>query len=387
MLVITLLGLMSTGCAELEQPGGKFRSGDEIIVPANETVQGDLYLSGGDITVNGPVNGDLFIAGSNVVVNGDVKGDLYAVGGQIELNGQVDGDVAAAGGDITLSRGRVSGDARLAGGTVSVLNTVAEDLLVGTGTLDVGQNARVGGDLIFGAGTAKVGGAVSGAIIGSADSYSRSGTVGGSERVNINETQGEEPAPTSAEAIFDRVRTLATLLLVGALIVWRAPGILDALSGRLRARPFHSLGWGLLGWVGIPVALLVFTLAWILLAIVVGVLTLGGLAATIITAGILANLAIVLALALTVSYVTWVIAGYTVARVSRTTDVTLRDKYLTMGLGALALILMGSLPVVDVIVGILVSLAGVGVITWATYDAIFQHDPKPEPAPPAELNL
>ncbi|GEM_PF-2235082 len=375
LLIIMVLGLTATACAEVEQMGSKFRSGEELVI--NEPVEGDLYLTGGDITVNSPINGDLLVVGGNIVVNGEVKGDLYAAGGRVDLNGPVGGDVAAAGGEVRLERGRIGGDARLAGGNVSVSNTVSEDLLVSAGDLSIGSNARVEGDLIFGAGNTAVSGAVSGNIVGSADKYTRSGTVRGSESVNISKPEEAEPAPTAAEMILDRVRVLAMLLLVGALILWLAPGPLNALSMRLRARPLLSMGWGLLGCAGILVGLIAFSIAWTISAVLLGLATLEGLVATVIVSGILADLIIILAFMIISAFITWIIVGYTIAKLSRPSDERPLDRFVTMGLGVLALVLISSIPVIDVVVSIAVFLAGLGVITWAIWDAIFGERPRP----------
>ena len=162
------------------------------------------------------------------------------------------------------------------------------------------------------------------------------------------------------------------LLMVGSLIVWLAPRPLDVLSTRLRSRPLVSLGWGVLGCAGILLGLLLFTISWIILAAILGVLTLGGLAAAVITSGMLADMIIITASILIASFVTWVVVGYTIAGLSRPSSGRPLDRLVTMGLGVLALVLLSSLPVLNVVTPILVFLAGLGVITRFLYDAIFR---------------
>lgn len=57
-----------------------FRTGQDVTVPAGETVNGDLYIAGNTITIAGTVNGDIFTAGSSVAVSGTVNGGLTAAG-------------------------------------------------------------------------------------------------------------------------------------------------------------------------------------------------------------------------------------------------------------------------------------------------------------------
>jgi hypothetical protein len=86
----------SPGAQETEL-GGKLRSGDQVVVPAGETIEGDLYASGGLVRVEGRVEGDLLAAAGQQVA-GQVTGDVMAAGGSIDVSGRVGGDVRAAGG-------------------------------------------------------------------------------------------------------------------------------------------------------------------------------------------------------------------------------------------------------------------------------------------------
>jgi len=57
---------------------GKLRYGDTIDVPASETVNSDLYVFAGRVTISGIVHGDVVAFGGTVTVTGNVDGDVIA---------------------------------------------------------------------------------------------------------------------------------------------------------------------------------------------------------------------------------------------------------------------------------------------------------------------
>lgn len=369
-----LLVFILAGCAEGPVTEGKFRSGERITVPSTESITGDLYVTGGTITVDASVGGDLTTCGGTVTVNGAVGGNLLACGGQLVVNGGVKGDVTAAGGQISVS-GPVGGDVRVGAGTLVVSGPVGEDVVVGAGELEVQQGATIGGDLVFGTGSANVAGAVTGNIIGQTERYNRSGTVEGTEEVRITAAEEEErPGKISPELawLLDRLRTLAVLLLLGGLMMWLRPGWLDGLAERILQRPVASVGWGLLTWVGVPFAVLVFTVGWIILAALFGLVTLGSLVAAIVTTGLLADALIMLAFVLAAVFLTWVVVGFAVGRLSvvRLAAGTAVNRFLVLAIGIVILVVLSSIPVVGAIVTVLVGLLGMGALGWAVYDMI-----------------
>ena len=91
-LIVALLLFVvgaSAALAQETQLGGKLRGGDQVVVPAGETVEGDLYASGGLVRVEGRVEGDLLAAAGQVQVAGQVTGDVMAAGGSIDISGRV----------------------------------------------------------------------------------------------------------------------------------------------------------------------------------------------------------------------------------------------------------------------------------------------------------
>ena len=89
--LLTLTGA-SVAVAQETELGGKLQTGGQITISADETVDGDLYASGGRILIEGTVDGDLIAAAGQVTISGDVTGDLMASAGAVDISGDVGGE-------------------------------------------------------------------------------------------------------------------------------------------------------------------------------------------------------------------------------------------------------------------------------------------------------
>jgi cytoskeletal protein CcmA (bactofilin family) len=119
--------------------------GDDGTVTINQTeAHHNLYVAGGDVSVNGPVTGD-----------------LYAAGGWVSIDGPVEQDLVVAGGTVIISE-PVNGDVRVAGGKVTINAPVKGDVLAGAGTLVLTDKASVGGELRVSGGSVTVNAPVEG---------------------------------------------------------------------------------------------------------------------------------------------------------------------------------------------------------------------------------
>ena len=111
----TVLLLALSGVALAVQ----FEEGEIYRLPAGAVVADDLYVSAGEIYIDGRVEGDLVAAGGYIEVNGEVTEDVLAMGAGVVINGKVGDDVRAAGAGITIA-GSVADDVLIAGGGASV---------------------------------------------------------------------------------------------------------------------------------------------------------------------------------------------------------------------------------------------------------------------------
>jgi hypothetical protein len=376
LLVISAVTLV---LAQDELLGGKVRTGQTVTVGADETVDGNIYIFAGTATVDGTVQGDLTVFAGTINVNGTIDGDILAAGGTLTIAGEVEGDVRMAGGTLTASSG-IGGDALAAGGQVNV-----------------GSGGSVAGDLIVSGGQVSVAGDVAGSIEGTAGTYSRTGTVGGSEHVVINALRDDrvDPARDAMDDVVDAIRHFVILLLLGALLLWLMPRWLRSAETALRERPLASVGYGFLTLLGYIVFIIAVVLLVILLALIFGVAQLGALVAIIIVAGVLALLVGTFLFVLAVAYLADIVVGLALGRMfmsgrqmSRWQEVGL------MAAGLAIVVIVTSLPVIGGIVKLVVIILGLGalaVAAWSWWRGRRRGAPPPSvqpvaatPPPPAE---
>ena len=329
---------------------GKLRTGDTVTVAADETIHGDVYVLAGRVTVDGTVDGD-----------------LTAFGGQVDVNGTVTGDVLAAGGSISIS-GSVAGDARIAGGQLNVAGSVGEDLAAAGGQVTIPGGGSVGGDLIVSGGQISVSGAVAGSIEGSAGSYSRSGSVGGTEHVVISSTRA--PAAVARDTLFDALRQFVVVVLLGTLMLWWLPRGMAGADRVLRERPLLALGGGLLALVGYVVLVVVAIIAMVVLALLFGLLRIGSLVAIEIVAGTLGITVVTFAFVLACAFLVDALVGLSLARMAMRMVLPSRWRELgRLAAGAAVVVIITSVPILGGWVKFAVILFGLGAFSVAAWES------------------
>jgi cytoskeletal protein CcmA (bactofilin family) len=343
-LALSLASLSAAAVAQQTELGGKVRSGQEVTVPTEETVRGDLIASAGTVRIDGRVDGDLVASGGQVTVAGTVTGDVLVAAGTTTISGQVDGDVRVA-----------SGQARLEG-------RVGEDVLLAVGQATVVSGARVDGDLIFGAGQMTMDGAVAGSVLGATRNYTRRGSVGGSEKVTVQQ-RGEKQAPTLADRAFDRLRRYASILAIGVLMLWLVPRLFRGAADSARGRPLVSFGVGILGVIGVIVLLVLVILVTVLVAIALGLLGLGSLSGATVFAGILAAGIISFLFFLAVAFGAQATVGLALGRLLfRGAGRSFVGGFGALALGVLVVVLISAIPAAGGLLEALLVLLGLGAL-------------------------
>lgn len=106
----------------------------------------------GDVVVErGDTESEVSTAVGDVAVEGVVEGDVRSGFGDIEVNGEVGEDIKAGFGDVGV-RAPVGGEIDAGFGDVYIDAPVEGDVEVGRGDVELGPDARVGGDLHYGSG-------------------------------------------------------------------------------------------------------------------------------------------------------------------------------------------------------------------------------------------
>lgn len=280
-LLIPMILILVTGGTAL---AAEFAGGDEYRLPAGERIDDDLYVSAGEIYIEGEVTGDLYAAGGYIEVSGVVGGDIVAAGGGLVVSGQVGDDVRLAGGGIDI-RGTIGDDLIVAGGggqgvafpmqmgsrTVRQGVRIDSSANVGGDGMIVGGEAlldgRVAGDLFVGAGVFELRGEVLGdaEIRTSQMQISEGGRIGGT-LTYTSDQEGDVPAGAADSVRYEApqreeegtsiiatligwmLRTLAVLVgisLLGWLLLRFAPGLLERPVEAIEAGALESILWGL----------------------------------------------------------------------------------------------------------------------------------------------
>jgi len=114
------------------------RSGTNVTIKSDETINDDLYITGSEITIDGTVNGDVIAFADKIHINGAVSGDIIGAGNAVDIRGQVGGSIRVVGSDIKIG-GSTHGDLVAFGAMISVSpdGAVGRDLLLFGGSLHV----------------------------------------------------------------------------------------------------------------------------------------------------------------------------------------------------------------------------------------------------------
>ncbi|RLD05278.1 MAG: hypothetical protein DRI65_09040 [Chloroflexota bacterium] len=397
---------------------------EDGILEEGEIIDDDLFIGGDIVEINGTVNGDVFASGSIVKVNGTINGSLASGAQTILINGKVSGSVYAGSMTITLGSDAEIGRNMFYGGfnlNAEEGSIIHRDLLVGA--YQVLLSGEIGRDVQAGVGALDIDGSIGNNVRAEVTSpsdgqppqiypsppgidtiapsgirVSEEAEIGGSLYYKSSEDQSRAIAITPPGGIeFDydpqvnpnvdspdpdeigsrlvgawllkQVRVFITLMLLGSLIVWQLPGLLNKVSEKVEKEVMPSLGWGL---VSIMVVYLGALLAGGLIiagAIFFGVITLGELSRVILTVGFTSLGLIMAGFGLLVSYGSKLVVSYLVGKLlMRWLAPKYEDQPIwSMLIGIFLYTFLRAIPLgFGLVIGICVTLVGIGAM-WLTY--------------------
>jgi cytoskeletal protein CcmA (bactofilin family) len=129
------LALVFAGlCTLLALPTGasatEFRKGDSVTVAQEETIKGDMYITGARrARIEGTVDGDLIVFCESLDISGHVTGDVINFSQSARISGRVDGNVRGANNNLTIT------------------GTIGKNVLTFEETLTIDPGGKVGGSL------------------------------------------------------------------------------------------------------------------------------------------------------------------------------------------------------------------------------------------------
>ena len=71
----------------------EIRQGDQCMIGANETIQGDLFALCRTLRVEGHVTGNVMGAATDATFSGTIDGDVYVAAGQLDVSGTLGGNL------------------------------------------------------------------------------------------------------------------------------------------------------------------------------------------------------------------------------------------------------------------------------------------------------
>jgi len=390
-------------------------------IPKGVVIDDDVFIGGENVVVDGTVNGDLLAFGNTVTVNGTVRGSLVTAAQTIVVNGDIDGSIYAAGYALTLgpsatvgrnlyfggfglqaAPGSYTDRDLIMGGYQAVLSgEVGRDVKGGMGALEI--KGKVGRDVVVDVGetgaqvamppTFGVPGApptiASGLRIGSdaeiGGKLTYTSPVKQDEAIESAPGSGvvyQTPVPTTTGVrderagavvvvgrwILRRLRELATLLILGALVLWLLPDLFTKVVDKAGSEPMPSAGWGLLTWFGGYFIAGVIGVVIVIVAIILGVVL--GLSSL--------SLAFTLFLLL-VKYASKLVVSFLVGKLllQKIAPKYAEYKAWPMVLGVVLYVVLRSVPFVGWLVGVAATLVGLGAMCLLCRERYAR--PKPEP--------
>ena len=252
----------------------EFRKGQTAEVRKEETIAGNVFLSGERVEIEGTVDGDAFVVGKDIEVDGHITGDLISAGRTVWIRGQVDGNVRSAGNALNIV-GRIGKNVSFFGEAVrvdtkGVINGSA--MMFGS---DFSLEGQLGRDLLFMGDRVTVLGKVGGSI----DQKGASLEIGSTGQVDgpIRFEGENEPIVSSSAKLASPVQftkhvhrrekmgrtsvfwstVLAIAFLLYGLVLFRLMPEFSSDATRAAENYGASLGLGVLVMFAVPIAALI----------------------------------------------------------------------------------------------------------------------------------
>lgn len=398
-------------------------------VQMDGTVNGLLVATGNTVTINGVVNGDVVAAGKTVIIteNAKIDGNLFSGAQNIVMNGVVTGSLFA--GSTSLETGEKSSIARnLYYGGYSLIQAAGSKTGRDTraGVYQAQLKGETGQDAVVYGSAVEVSGKIgrnadfkvanpssdgarvppymgnmgvttnlnpglrvaTSAIIGGKMTYTSQ--VDQSNAIKSSPSGGivfQTPVPSKNEANNRLARpqgmltvdllsgltgfasNLISLLLVGALLLWKVPALLHENIAMVQGQPWKSAGMGFVTiLVGYAAAGLAFFVV-ILVGIILGFISFGGLGGVSIALGLSLLLTAVILFSVAVSLISKVIIAYLTGKwIYSKLASNQTNTVWPLVIGVIVYAVLRAIPFFGTLVGLIATLLGVGAM-WLVYKA------------------
>jgi cytoskeletal protein CcmA (bactofilin family) len=280
---------------------GQAKNGDKIKVAENDTIRGDYLVAGESVYFKGYAARDLLGFAQTVQVEGNVFNSLFGFAQIVNSSGEIGGNVYAFAQHVIIS-GHVKGNLFVMAQYLTLQSGAEVDgsVFFGGEKLKFSEGAVIHGDLTMGAERAVMAGELNGKAevhVEKAD-FKSSFKAGKQFTLHISEEYAEGLENTPENMVLKREKReiffeemgfywgLFSAVVIGLLILLLFPGLENNLMEAFRDGPVKSGFFGLALIVFTPiiagVAIIVYPLTFILLALYFVALYLGFLASAVI---------------------------------------------------------------------------------------------------------
>ena len=296
---------------------------------------------------------DMLFAGLQTSLEGDVGRNVLFAGNNLEINGRVGGYV----------RAEVGGEDGAPPFDPTQFTPDAPSIPVIPAGLTIGDGAEIGGDLTY----------------SSPDEANiPANVVQGDTDFDLQLTDDSE-SNRDPNPIWRPIRRLIGLLLVGLLIVWRAPALFERLSNLLQERPLPSLGVGAAVYFGTPIVLLFLLGISIAIAALLGLIGLGNIGASLVWIVVAFSILAMVALVMLLIYLTKLIVGYLVGKMvlDRLNPSLAENPMWVLIVGIVLVVILISIPFLGPLVNFVIAIVGLGVffLMWQSSNALTEKVP------------
>lgn len=396
-------------------------------VQMDGTINGLLIATGNTVTINGEVNGDVIAAGRTIVItkNAIIDGNLFAGAQNITMDGKITGSLL--GGSATLDTGESSSisrnlyyggysyiqatgsktgrDTRAGVYQAKLQGETGQDAVVYGGAIEVDGNIGRNADFIVGdptdrmetsnpfmsnmgvttnlqpglrvASSAEIGGKMTYTSKVEQNNTIKSSPSGGivfqtpvpseTEKTNLEAEKQAVQSSNIISRLTGFASNLISLLLVGALLLWKVPALLHESVAMVQSKPLNSVGMGFVTiLIGYAAAFLAFFVI-ILVGIILGFISFGGLGGVSIALGLSLLGAAVTLFSVAVSLISKVIVAYFAGKwIYSKLAPNMTNTVWPLVIGVALYALLRAIPFIGILIGLTATLLGVGAM-WLVY--------------------
>jgi len=355
-------------------------------IPAGQTIENDVFLTGQQPTIDGTVNGDVFIFGTDVTINGEVNGSVFIVAQNLHLSGKMSSNLYAAAVEMTQPNE----------------GQIGRSLYALTLSLITESGSKIGRDLNAVALSARMQGQTernTAAIIGPWEIFKILRDFVNQNIVGYVHNQPSLPNNNSANSSIQTVsyqrammqvaedtkpselldwfltalNSFLNFLIVGGLMLWIFPRQFQGWTNKVKKEPLVALGYGTV--VLINGYLLPGVILFLLLGLLLGLIyiSLSSLAWMSFWAGLGLLTTLFTLFQVAITFLSKAIVAYLVGTfiLSRVAPTFLQYRILPLLLGLLIYVPLASIPYAGLFLGWVVTLLGMGAL-WLARKQTFQ---------------